>query len=145
MAASSDSRHDKGDQSDCSPSTHCPTIGNEAPVITSNGGGAAASINVAENNTAVTTVTATDVDAGQTLTYSISGGADAAKFAELTRAYARYPRVRLANALVAPDDVVALLEKHGVPRDFGVLSLDIDSYGFHGSETNDDFGADLFT
>ena len=49
-----------------------------APVITSNGAGA--SVNVAENATAVTTVTATDLDAGSTLTYSIVGGADAAKF-----------------------------------------------------------------
>ena len=39
-----------------------------------------ASVNVAENATAVTTVTATDPDAGATLTYSIVGGADAAKF-----------------------------------------------------------------
>ena len=53
---------------------------NEAPVITSNGGGATAAVNVAENSTAVTTVTATDPDAGPTLTYSIIGGADAAKF-----------------------------------------------------------------
>ncbi len=53
---------------------------NEAPVITSDGGGATASVSVAENTTAVTTVTATDVDAGATLTYSISGGADASKF-----------------------------------------------------------------
>ena len=52
-----------------------------APVITSNGGLATASINVAENSTAVTTVTATDADLpGATLTYSISGGADAARF-----------------------------------------------------------------
>ena len=35
---------------------------------------------IAENTTAVTTVTATDADAGAALTYSISGGADAAKF-----------------------------------------------------------------
>ena len=35
---------------------------------------------VAENNTAVMTMTATDPDAGQTLSYSISGGADAGKF-----------------------------------------------------------------
>ncbi len=55
---------------------------NVAPVITSNGGGAAALVNSAENTTAVTTVTATDADLpAQTLTYSISGGADAAKFA----------------------------------------------------------------
>jgi protocadherin Fat 4 len=52
---------------------------NEAPVITSNGGGATASTNIAENTTAVTTVTSTDVDGG-TAVYSISGGADAAKF-----------------------------------------------------------------
>ena len=54
--------------------------GNAAPAITSNSGGVTASINVAENTTAVTTVTATDADAGATLAYSISGGADAAKF-----------------------------------------------------------------
>ena len=50
-------------------------------MITSNGGGACAAIDVAENSTAVTTVTATDPDAGATLTYSICGGADAALFA----------------------------------------------------------------
>jgi Tol biopolymer transport system component len=55
-------------------------IANAAPIITSNGGGAAAMASVAENTTAVTMVTATDPDAGQTLSYSISGGADAAKF-----------------------------------------------------------------
>ena len=54
---------------------------NEAPVITSNGGDAAAAVSIAENATAVTTVTATDPDAASTLTFSISGGADAAMFA----------------------------------------------------------------
>jgi len=54
---------------------------NSAPIITSDGAGATAAIAHAENTTAVTTVTATDVDAGQVLTYSIAGGADAAKFA----------------------------------------------------------------
>ncbi|MEK9139535.1 MAG: DUF4347 domain-containing protein, partial [Nitrospirota bacterium] len=54
--------------------------GNAAPTVTSNGGGLTAAISVAENTTAVTTVTATDADVGATLTYSISGGADAAKF-----------------------------------------------------------------
>ncbi len=57
------------------------TNANEAPVITSNGGGGSAAISIAENGTAVTTVTATDPDAGATITYSISGGVDAAKFA----------------------------------------------------------------
>ena len=51
-----------------------------APTITSNDGGAAATVSIAENTTAVTTVTATDPDAGQTLSYSITGGADASKF-----------------------------------------------------------------
>lgn len=50
------------------------------PVITSNGGGSTAAISIAENTTAVTTVTATDSDGSAALVYSISGGADAAKF-----------------------------------------------------------------
>ncbi|WP_444875519.1 VCBS domain-containing protein [Pseudomonas chlororaphis] len=54
---------------------------NDSPTITSNGGGTTASINVTENTAAVTTVAATDVDLpAQTLSYSIVGGADAAKF-----------------------------------------------------------------
>lgn len=55
---------------------------NDAPVITSNGGGATASVSVAENTTAVTTVQSTDVD-GPNVTYQIVTGAgspDAAKF-----------------------------------------------------------------
>ena len=56
-------------------------VNDNTPVITSNGGGPTAAVNVAENTTAVTTVTATDADLpAPTLTYSISGGADAAKF-----------------------------------------------------------------
>jgi len=54
---------------------------NEPPVITSNGGGATASVSVPELQTAATTVVATDPDAGDAATYSITGGADAAKFA----------------------------------------------------------------
>jgi hypothetical protein len=42
---------------------------NEVPTITSNGGGNTAAVSVAENTTAVTTVTATDPDAGQTLRF----------------------------------------------------------------------------
>ena len=53
---------------------------NEPPVITSNGGGASANKNVSENQTGVTTVSATDPDAGTTITYSISGGVDAVNF-----------------------------------------------------------------
>ena len=54
---------------------------NLPPVITSHGGNTTVSLNVEENSTAVSTVSATDADAGQTITYSISGGADAARFA----------------------------------------------------------------
>ncbi|MGD8957408.1 MAG: cadherin domain-containing protein, partial [Chromatiaceae bacterium] len=54
---------------------------NDAPVITSDGGGDTASVNVAENTTAVTTVVATDADAGDTMTYSIApASTDAALF-----------------------------------------------------------------
>ena len=55
---------------------------NEAPTITSNGGGSTASVNVQENTTAVTTVVATDPDAGTTLHYSFANtaGTDFAKF-----------------------------------------------------------------
>ncbi|MEQ9407984.1 MAG: cadherin domain-containing protein [Fuerstiella sp.] len=57
-------------------------VSESAPIITSDGGGASAAVNVAENATVVTTVTATDADLpAETLTFSISGGADAAKFA----------------------------------------------------------------
>ncbi len=52
----------------------------EAPSITSG-----AAFNVAENTTAVTTVTATDPDAGAALTYAISGGADAPPCSPSTR------------------------------------------------------------
>jgi len=54
-------------------------LNDTAPVLTSNGGGATAAISVNENTTAATTVTATDAD-GSGLTYSISGGDDAALF-----------------------------------------------------------------
>lgn len=53
---------------------------NDTPTITSNGGGATASINVVEDQTAVTTVTATDPDAADSLEFSIIGGVDAAFF-----------------------------------------------------------------
>ena len=52
---------------------------NESPSIASNGGGASATKNVSENQTGVTTVSATDPDAGTTITYAITGGADARK------------------------------------------------------------------
>ncbi len=54
-------------------------VTNVAPVITSNGGGIVATVAVAENQTAVTTVVAMDADAGQTVTFTLSG-ADAGLF-----------------------------------------------------------------
>ncbi|MET0309281.1 MAG: cadherin domain-containing protein [Sphingomonas sp.] len=51
-----------------------------APVLTSNGGGATAVLSINENATAVTTVTANDAD-GSPLTYVITGGDDATLFA----------------------------------------------------------------
>jgi Ca2+-binding RTX toxin-like protein len=53
---------------------------NEAPTITSDGGGATGAVSIAENIAAVTTVAASDVDASTTIAYSIIGGADAGKF-----------------------------------------------------------------
>jgi hypothetical protein len=56
------------------------TDANDAPVITSNGGGASASLSMPENQLAVATIAATDAD-NATLNYGIAGGADAALFA----------------------------------------------------------------
>ncbi|HBR50076.1 MAG TPA: hypothetical protein DEA71_08315, partial [Nitrospira sp.] len=54
---------------------------NDTPTISSDGGGAIASLNVAENVSAVTIVTGADVDLPtQALSYSISGGVDQALF-----------------------------------------------------------------
>ena len=54
---------------------------NDAPIITSNGGGSSAFINVAEGSTFVATVVAQDADLpGDVLTFSIIGGADAEWF-----------------------------------------------------------------
>ena len=57
-------------------------VNDNAPVIISNGGGAIAAVSVAENQSAVTTVSATDVDLpSQSLTFSIVSGADSGLFA----------------------------------------------------------------
>ena len=55
------------------------TAQNDAPVISSNGGGATAVVNAAENQAAATTITSVDVDGGVPM-YSIVGGADATLF-----------------------------------------------------------------
>ena len=48
----------------------------------------------------------------------------------LARAYKSFEGVSARRALVTPSNVAALLEEHEVPREFGVLSLDIDSYDY---------------
>ncbi len=53
---------------------------NHAPVISSGGGGTTAAVSVVENTSVVTDVDATDVDSGDTLTFSLTGGADQARF-----------------------------------------------------------------
>ncbi len=58
------------------------SVANVAPVITSNGGGNSATLNVAENSTAVTTIAASDANLpAPTITYSITGGDDQNLFA----------------------------------------------------------------
>jgi hypothetical protein len=52
---------------------------NQAPTITSNGGGSTAAISLQEGLTAVTQVTTTDLD-NNPITYSISGGTDSGLF-----------------------------------------------------------------
>jgi hypothetical protein len=56
------------------------TNANEPSAIVSNGGEELAAINVAENTTLVTDVNATDPDGPAGLSFSIAGGADAARF-----------------------------------------------------------------
>ncbi len=53
---------------------------NEAPTITNNSSAATNTISQAENITTVVTYAATDVDAGSSLTFSITGGSDSADF-----------------------------------------------------------------
>ncbi|HEX8116589.1 MAG TPA: hypothetical protein VF521_04905, partial [Pyrinomonadaceae bacterium] len=48
----------------------------------------------------------------------------------LARAYKSLGGVGARHALVTPDNVLELLRDEAVPFDFGVLSLDIDSYDY---------------
>ncbi|HZG50708.1 MAG TPA: hypothetical protein VEZ40_01110 [Pyrinomonadaceae bacterium] len=52
------------------------------------------------------------------------------KVCKLAAAYKHYPQVSAANCVVTPSNVVALLHAYNVEREFGVLSLDIDSYDY---------------
>lgn len=68
-----------GDASDSSIKAQIFTIGNY-PIINSDGGGDSAAKSIAEMGSEVTKITATDIDNGTVLKYSISGGADASLF-----------------------------------------------------------------
>lgn len=48
----------------------------------------------------------------------------------LANAYARFPHVTALQAKVTPQAVVELLASQHIPREFDVLSLDIDSYDY---------------
>jgi hypothetical protein len=69
---------------------------NLPPVILSNGGSSTAALSVPENSTAVTTISATDGDAGQAVSYAISGGTDAVKFTI-------HPTTGVLTFVTAPD------------------------------------------
>jgi Ca2+-binding RTX toxin-like protein len=79
IVRASDGNGGQDDQAITVTVTNSDEVGNDSPVITSNGGLATAAINVAENTTPVTTVTATDPDL-DTPTFSLAGGADQARF-----------------------------------------------------------------
>jgi protocadherin Fat 4 len=75
----------RADSSDGSFQTQVFTISvidrNDAPIITSNGGGSVAFVNAAEGSLVATTVVAQDADLpADVLTFSIIGGADAGRF-----------------------------------------------------------------
>ena len=52
------------------------------------------------------------------------------KVCKLASAYKHYPQVSAANCVVTPANVVPLLKAYNIEREFGVLSLDIDSYDY---------------
>ncbi len=55
---------------------------------------------------------------------------DPGRFASLARSYRHLPDVNLAKCKVTPENVVSLLKANQLPRDFGLLNLDIDGYDF---------------
>lgn len=54
--------------------------------------------------------------------------ADPARFRALAAVHARTTGIGLARTLVTPENVVALLQAHDIPREFGFLSFDIDGF-----------------
>lgn len=83
LAATFDVKVEDGNEDGSTPTSQTfhfnVTPVNDAPVIDSHSGADLVNLSIAENTTAVTTVHATDPD-GPSLTYSISGGADALLF-----------------------------------------------------------------
>jgi Ca2+-binding RTX toxin-like protein len=118
---------------------------NQPPSITSNGGGASASVTVGENTTAVTTVTATDPDAGTTLVYSISGGADQTKF-QINSATGALSFLAAPNFEVPTDSdhnnsyVVQVRASDGSLFDDQVISVNVSD--LNESAVRNDFNAD---
>ncbi len=53
-----------------------------------------------------------------------------AEFSELAYMYLPLEQVQLSRCKVKPDNVIALLAGHEVPKEFGFLNLDIDGYDF---------------
>ena len=49
---------------------------------------------------------------------------------KLAKAYKYYPNASLCRMSVTPDNVIPLLQAYQVEKNFGVLSLDIDSYDY---------------
>jgi hypothetical protein len=97
---------------------------------------------VAEHFPADHTRTAVDIGAGDGIkssnTYALfrSGWrglgieGDASRAFRLAHAYRHFPGVAALQARVTPENVAALLRSHSIERDFGLLSLDIDSYDY---------------
>lgn len=132
---------------------------NAAPTITSNGSGDTATLTVAEKVTGVTTVTATDADTGDTLTYSISGGTDAALFSmdatgkldfKAAAALGTYQVIVKTDDSKGGTDTQTLTvmvdkdtDKDGIPDS---LDLDVDGDGIpNATEGTTDFDGDGYT
>ncbi len=93
---------------------------NSPPAITSDGGGASATVSVAENATFVTTVTAVDPDPGSSVSYAIIGGADALAFT--------IDETSGVLAFVSAPDYEAPTD-FGQDNDYQVLVKAIDNHG----------------
>jgi hypothetical protein len=55
---------------------------------------------------------------------------DSDRFAKMAYRYSKFAGARMSRTRVTPDNVLELLAAHEAPKDFGFLSLDIDSYDY---------------